>query len=111
MEINTYVKEMLAFADEHSGESYDYPSLDYYFENGEYLKFYIQPKEYMMIPTVGFIIGGVIDGHTYETATFIPISSKKSLKTWITQVMENVEKTFNVTEKEVIKQYENLIYE
>lgn len=33
MKIKVYVKEMLAFADEHSGEAYDYPSLDYYFEN------------------------------------------------------------------------------
>lgn len=111
MKVNVYVKEMLAFADTHSGEAYDYPSLDYYFENYDCLKFYIQPKEYMGIPTVGFVIGGEINGHTYETATFIPISSKKSLKTWITQVMENVDKTFKVTEKEVIKRYENLIYE
>lgn len=108
MKKNVYVKEMLAFADAHSGDAYDYPSLDYHFENYEYLKFYIQPKEYVGIPTAGFVIGGVIDDTPFETKTFIPLSSKKSLKTWITQVMENVEKTFNVTEKEVIKRYENL---
>lgn len=107
MKKSDYVKEMLSFWDSYANNAYDYPSLDYYYEDGQDLKFYIQPREYMGIPCVGCVIGGELNGHTFETGCFIPIAFKKSLKTWITQVMDNVYEKFTVPD-EIKRRYENL---
>lgn len=106
---HTFVSKMVGFWDSYAEKAEDYPSLDIWFKDGSYLKFFIQPRIHLSMPLVGCTVAYADDERSVETPTFVPALHSISLGDYLSKVIGFMGEKGVELEKEVERIYENVI--
>lgn len=94
-------KQMLKFWNEQNENAYNYPSIDFWYKDGSYLKMFINVREFDGIPFSGVVVAYASEKETIETPTFIPALRKSSLKSDLNTILDNFTSQGVDIEKEI----------
>ena len=93
---NEMIKKMVKFWNEQSSNAEDFNSLDIYYENGSYLKFFISVGEYLEMPIAVCSIAYVSEEASFETGKFNPMVAKKSVECFVEEVLDTLYGKHNI---------------
>ena len=108
--INDFAKQMVKFWNEQANNAYDFPSLDIWFKDGSYLKFFIDLRKVklMICEVPAFAIAYADEKGSMEfpfaAPSVLKVSLSKAIKYELTQIANKVDLT-----KEVERVYRNVL--
>lgn len=95
------IKNMVAFWDENSVKAADYPSIDFWYKDGSYLKMFIQPREIYGIPVAACVLAYASQSESIETPSFAPVVMKTGLENSLKKVLTNFQSQGVDIEKDI----------
>ena len=106
--VKDFTKQMVKFWDEQKDYAYDYPSLDIWFKDGSYLKFFISVKEVFDIPFGSLTMAYAGDEGVIEYPRWCPALCKENYKNAIKFMLSNIAAQVDIT-KDVERIYRNVL--
>ena len=94
------IEQMLKFWKEEEVNACNYPSIDFFYKDGSYLKMFINVRDFGGIEYAGVAVSYVGE-KTIETPTFIP-SFRESLKSDLKSILDQFASEGVNVEKEMI---------
>ena len=98
---NEIIEQMLKFWKEEEVNAYNYPSIDFCYKDGSYLKMFINVRDFGGIEYAGVAVSYVGEEKIIETPTFIPFF-RKSLKSDLNAILDQFASEGVNLEKEMI---------
>lgn len=108
--INRFAKQMVKFWNEQAHNAYDFPSLDIWFKDGSYLKFFIDLRKVKILPieVPAFAIAYDSEEGSMEFPFAAPSVLKESLSKAIKYELTQIANKVDLT-KEVERVYRNVL--